>query len=284
MNNYNKLIEIVAERIYCIGDIHGNFNAIRGFIKQNDIRNSLLIFCGDCGFGFESENHYKQSVFPKLSKILSQKNDYCVFIAGNHDNHSLFNSFKFNYKRIKVVPDYTVINTYYDDYKAVVNHSILCIGGAISIDRNIRILANETNVNKYRHYHNCALEVAEKLSPKCYWEDEQPIYDEEQLKLLNKIETPIDIVCTHTAPSFCAPYTKDGLKYWIEHDSKLEEDLEKERTVMDNIFNYLTNNGFSLIKWCYGHFHFHNAEYINGIKFCLMDMDRYGKLDYELIN
>jgi UDP-2,3-diacylglucosamine pyrophosphatase LpxH len=280
---YNRLIDIVAENIYCIGDIHGNFNAIRGFIKQNDICNSLLIFCGDCGFGFESEAHYKQTIFPKLSKLIGQKNDYCVFVAGNHDDHSIFNSFKFNYKRIKVVPDYTVINTYYNEDKAVIKHSILCVGGATSIDRSMRISTNDMNIIKYQHYHNCTSEEAEKLCPKCYWADEQPIYDEEQLKLLDKEETPIDIVCTHTAPSFCKPYTKDGLKEWLEYDKKLDEDLDRERNVMDNIFNYLTDNGFSLYKWCYGHFHFHNVEYIKGVKFCLMDMDRYGKLDYEEI-
>ena len=34
-----------VEDIYCIGDIHGKFNSIKGFIKQNDIRNSLIIVC-----------------------------------------------------------------------------------------------------------------------------------------------------------------------------------------------------------------------------------------------
>lgn len=280
---YNNLIKFTVESIYCIGDIHGNFNAIRGFIKQYDICNSLLIFCGDCGFGFESDAHYTQTIFPKLTKLLSKKNDYCVFIAGNHDDHSIFNSFKFNYKRIKVVPDYTVINTYFDEEKYVINHSILCVGGATSIDRTIRIASNNRNVVAYQRYHNCSMEEAEKYTPKCYWENERPIYDEEQMKLLDKEKTPIDIVCTHTAPSFCKPYTKNGLEEWLRFDSKLEKDLDNERQVMDNIFNYLKDNKFPLSKWCYGHFHFHNVDYINDVKFSLLDMDRYGKLDFEVI-
>lgn len=281
---YNKLIDFVVDNTYCIGDIHGNFNAIRGFIKQHNICNSLLIFCGDCGFGFESEEHYRQTIFPKLSKLLTKKNDYVVFIAGNHDDHSLFNSFKFNYKRIKAVPDYTVVNTYSDEDRKCLTHSILCIGGATSIDRSIRIVQNSRNTVAYQRYHNCTLEEAEKISPKCYWEDEQPIYNEEQLKLLNKEETPIDIVCTHTAPSFCKPLTKIGLDEWLHFDKELENDLNYERDVMDKIFNYLSNNEYPLKKWCYGHFHFHNTDYINNVKFCLMDMDRYGKFDYESLN
>lgn len=280
---YNKLIDFTVESIYCIGDIHGNFNAIRGFIKQHNICNSLIIFCGDCGFGFESNTHYKQTIFPKLAKLLSKNNDYVVFIAGNHDDHSIFNSFIFNYKRIKAVPDYTVINTYSDEEKTILSHSILCVGGATSIDRTIRIDANNRNAVLYQRYHNCSLEEAIKNCPKCYWEDEKAVYNEEQLELLNKEETPIDIVCSHTAPSFCKPYTKVGLENWMKYDTELEKDLDEERTVMDKIFHYLNDKTFPLQKWCYGHFHFHNVDYINEVKFSLLDMDRYGKFDFELI-
>lgn len=279
----SNLIKFNVESIYCIGDIHGNFNAIRGFIKQHNICNSLMVFCGDCGFGFESDEHYKQAIFPKLSKLLSQKNDYCVFIAGNHDDHSIFNSFKFNYKRIKAVPDYTVVNTYSDEDYTALTHSILCVGGATSIDRTLRLERHERNAIAYQRYHNCSLDEAMKHIPRCYWEDEQPIYDEEKLKQLNIEETPIDIVCTHTAPSFCKPYTKIGLESWMKYDTNLEKDLDNERKVMDNIFHYLKTNGFPLSKWCYGHFHFHNVDYINEVKFSLLDMDRYSKFDFELI-
>lgn len=280
---HNNLIEFVVEKIYCIGDIHGNFNAINGLIKQHDIKNSLLVFCGDCGFGFESNAHYTNTIFPKLSKILGKYNDYCVFIAGNHDDHDLFNSFTFNYKRIKTVPDYTIINTFLSSDKAIIHHSILCVGGATSIDRTIRIATNTNNAIMYKKYHDCTLDEAKAFANKCYWENELPMYDEQRLKLLDKEKTPIDIVCTHTAPSFCKPTNTSNIDFWLKIDKNLLKDLNYERNVMDKISDFLSKNSFNVSNWCYGHYHFHNVEYINGVKFILLDMEKHGKLDYECI-
>lgn len=286
MNDKKAIIlDFIVDKIYCIGDIHGNFGCIRGFIKQNNIHNSLLIICGDCGFGFESDAHYKQTVFPKLSKTLSKYNDYCVFIRGNHDDASLFNSFIFNYKRIKVVPDYTILNTYYDDTKAVIKHSILCIGGATSIDRTLRNIANERNLMEYKlRHHNCSTEEASLKSRKCYWENEQPQYSEELLNTIDIIKTPIDVICTHTAPSFCNPLSKISIQNWFRHDPTLENDINNERRTMDEIYNYVIEHEFPVAKWCYGHFHFTFSEYIDGIKYRLLDMERQGKIDYEVID
>lgn len=271
----------VEEGIYCVGDIHGNFNSIKGFVKQNDIHNSLIIICGDCGLGFESINHYKQTVFPDLIKVLDKYNDSLVFIRGNHDNFALFNTVMFDYERLKVVPDYTVLNVYYNEDKTVINHSILCVGGATSIDRTYRMQLENQEVVKKMAFSHCSEEEAYGKIKRLYWSNEAPVFDKEALDMIDKRVCPIDIVCSHTAPSFCNPRTKDGIEYWLSHDDKLSEDLDNERKVFDQIYSYLNEKGFILYKWCYGHFHKHNVEYIDGVKFCLLDMDRYGKLDTE---
>ncbi|MDE5888688.1 MAG: hypothetical protein K2H20_01570, partial [Bacilli bacterium] len=46
------------------------------------------------------------------------------------------------------------------------------------------------------------------------------------------------------------------------------------------IYNDLMENKHPIKKWCYGHFHYHNFEEINGIDFHLIDMDRNGRMDY----
>lgn len=273
-----------VEDLYCIGDIHGKFNSIKGFIKQNDIRNSLIIVCGDCGIGFESTKHYEQTVFPDLIHILKKYNDKLIFIRGNHDSRTIFDSGIFNYDELKVVPDYTVVNIYYNEDKCAVKHSILCVGGATSIDRTYRLSVERQQVIKKMVFSLCSEEEAYRKIKRVYWDDEAPYYDEERLKMIDKTVCPIDIVCSHTAPSFCYPQTKEGLDYWLTHDKNLSEDLDNERKVFDNIYSYLKENGFELSKWCYGHFHKHNTEYIDGVKFCLLDMDRGVKLDTECIN
>lgn len=276
-----NIIDYVVDSVYCIGDIHGNFNALKGFIRQKDIHKSLLIVCGDCGLGFEKNKHYTQTVFPELLKTLTTYDDYLVFIHGNHDNPDLFNSNIFNYDRLNAIPDYTILNIFYDEDKCAVKHSILCIGGATSIDRTYRIKVMEENARRKMIYSHCSFDEAYEKTQKLYWDNEAPVYNEEILKLIDKTVYPIDIVCTHTAPSFCDPQMKNGIEYWLTKDEKLSDDLDKERKVFDNIYDFLMGNGFTIEKWCYGHFHKHHTEYINGVKFCLLDMDRGGRLDYE---
>ena len=67
--------------------------------------------------------------------MCEERNVECYMIRGNHDNPAYFEGTTFSYKRFIAVPDYTILQA--------CNHSILCVGGAISIDRIYRI--NEWN-------------------------------------------------------------------------------------------------------------------------------------------
>ena len=62
---------------------------------------------------------------------MSEANNWIVFVRGNHDNPAYFDGVQFNHKRFLAVPDYTILSA--------CNHTILCVGGAVSIDRCLRM-------------------------------------------------------------------------------------------------------------------------------------------------
>lgn len=269
--------KIQTDTIYVVGDIHGAFNAIPYNIKQRDLRDCIIIFCGDIGIGFEKEQYYRQ-MFKKISKTLSSRNIHLFFGRGNHDCPQYFdgNHFK-NYKYIHVIPDYTVITTV--DEIDLVNNNILYVGGATSVDRTHRMMVERERELKYMFWHNCSPEEAKQNTPKVYWEDEAPVYNEEALSELKEKGIKIDIVCTHTCPSFCKPLTKEGISYWITKDPELDNVIDNERNVMDKIYNKLREDGHPLHNWIYGHYHFHNYERISDVNFRLLDMERNGNFD-----
>lgn len=76
-NFYNK-------RAYVVGDIHGHFDVIKNKLKTYKITDSVIIFAGDIGLGFEKPEHYKQ-IFPKINKAMKLRNVTLLFVRGNHD-------------------------------------------------------------------------------------------------------------------------------------------------------------------------------------------------------
>ena len=269
-----NIIETNKVGVCFVGDIHGEFKSLQGLMKRTAFTDTIYIINGDIGFGFEKEEHYK-NIFNKLGKTAAQFNCEFFFIRGNHDCKDYFDGKKINRKYFKAIPDYTVIKT--------PSHNILCIGGATSIDRTYRLTVYRENAMKYAIYHNCSIDEAYVHCPKVFWPDEAAVYDDEALNELKTNNIQIDIVATHTCPSFAKPITKDGIQYYLANDPTLEEDIDAERKVMDDIYNKLKADGHPLEKWLYGHFHYHNQEYIEGVQFVMLDMWRNGNFDiYDL--
>jgi predicted phosphodiesterase len=239
-----------------MGDIHGDFNTpVYKTTYQYKMENSVTIVCGDIGIGFGKEEYYIQT-FNKLNKKLSLKNNHLVFFRGNHDDAEYFNNPQKNkiftkFSHIHVIPDYTVIE--------INNSNILCVGGATSIDRLWRI--EEEN---------------KKYGKKTYWENEVVVFDKEKLDEINKLyPCNIQIICSHTCPSYCCPKIKEGLNYWLLKDNQLSDDLDKERKTMDEIFAYLEEGGnVGITHVYYGHYHRYNRECINNINFILLDCNQ----------
>ena len=237
-----------AKNIVVCGDIHGHFNeVIFKMCVQYQMTDTLLIIAGDCGFGFEKPGYY-DIIFNRNSSRLSKANNWVVMVRGNHDDPAYFNEERIAHERFRTIPDYSVIQA--------CDHNILCIGGAISIDRY--------NRQKYDN-RNRISQVAS------YWPYEVPVYNESLLNEIGK-ELKIDTVITHTAPSFCELIAKDGISEWAEWDDNLFDDIDKERKTIDEIFHHLKSDGHPVSHWYYGHFHRSWTSEIEGVLFSMLDI------------
>lgn len=276
------VLKLNSDKVFCVGDIHGNFDGIIGWIKRYGITDSTIIFCGDIGMGFYKPEYYKQTL-GKINKEFKKRNSYCLFLRGNHDDDTYFNGNLYKKGNCLTLRDYTIVEVYNKDDESQIlppHKTILCVGGAISIDRTYRINSNDVKARDYMRWHGgVSYEEALMKIPQCYWINEMPIYDEEKLKEITDSGIKINYVCTHTSPSFCEPHTKEGLEEWSELDEALFEDIDNERKTMDKLYQYLIDNDHPLKTWFYAHYHYHSSQEYDGIKFYLLDMDRYGNFD-----
>ena len=90
------------------GDIHGNFNQlVFKLCIQYQMRNTVLIVAGDCGFGFEKQESYENMV-KRNTKRMNEANNWIEIIRGNHNNQAYLDRYTIKHKRLKAVPDYTI--------------------------------------------------------------------------------------------------------------------------------------------------------------------------------
>lgn len=232
------------------GDIHGEFKTLLYELKRKQIEDAVVLVAGDCGIGFEKPAYYEQ-LYKKLELTLVKLNCMLILMRGNHDNPDYFENRLIDYPRMKTIPDYCVIQ--------FSGNNILCIGGAVSIDREYR----ETQMG---------LAKLKNRTVTYYWKDEIPVYAPEKLSEIKTDGLKINTVITHTAPSFCFPTTKSGIEGWLEQDNTLSADLDYEGKVMDEIYEHLKVDNHPLSTWFYAHSHASKVEYISGIRFQLLNI------------
>lgn len=266
---------IYTEQVIFLGDLHGNFDTLLCWLKNNDIKDTALIVCGDVGLGFYKPQYYRLK-FEAINKFCKECNCNVYFFRGNHDDPEYFSGSNWDkiasvggFEKVYAIGDYSVIQTIDNDK---ITHNILCVGGGVSIDRTWRIKNDILNASKYARYTGMSLAEAEKKLEPTYWKDELPTYDDKVLTLLAGSGINIDIVCTHTCPSFVGFKDKEGVKGWLENDPDLEADMNREREVMDELWKRLKADGHNITKWIYGHFHKHMSEEYEGVKFVMLDM------------
>ena len=248
-----------AKGLVISGDVHGDFNQlVFKLCVQYRMRDTLLIVAGDCGFGFEKRESYENMV-KRNGKRMNEANNWIVFVRDNHDNPAYFDGRTFKHKRFIAVPDYAIIQA--------CSHTILCVGGAISIDRQYRMDAWKGK----RKYSTTGEVSIDDSAKNVYWRNEAPLYDEKKMEAICSQFT-IDTVVTHTAPSFCELFTKGNLHHWIQNDDTLLDDVEAERAAMDKLHEQLVRDHHPVSHWFYGHFHqsWHNS--IDGILFRMLDI------------
>jgi len=245
-------------QLFVVGDIHGEIRTLVYNIKRQKIANSVVIIAGDCGIGFEKKGHY-DNLYQKVSKTLEKNNCILILVRGNHDNPEYFEKELINFPYMKSVPDYSLIQ--------VDTKNVLCIGGAISLDRTDRMRVMQSRKMK------------NKLETGIYWENEYPVYDEDKLSELKENDFKVNTVLTHTAPSFCFPKARRNFIHWTFVDENLKNDVKQERMIMDLIYNKLLSDNHPIGNWLYGHYHDSNTEIISNICFSLLNIDELKKIE-----
>lgn len=254
-----------AKGIVVAGDIHGDFKTlVYKCCVQYGMTDTLIVVAGDCGFGFHRPSYY-DDLYMQLSSRLTKGNNWVLFIRGNHDNPAYFDGHQINYKRWRAVPDYSVLKA--------CGHTILCVGGAVSVDRSLRI-------NKM-YGMTVVIEKDKRLEVAYYWPGENPVYDETKLEAIIKAYT-IDTVISHTAPSFCELTSHQGIRDFLVRDEELLQDIKAEREVMDDVHAFLKEHGQPVCQWYYGHYHQSWHDEIGGIRYIMLDIMQIHQLNpYE---
>lgn len=218
-----------------IGDIHGNFNRLIIGINRLELLNQNLIQVGDFGIGFRGDK-YDLEFMRRLNDCLQRGNNQLFVIRGNHDDPRFFDG-SVTYSNLKLLPDYSLLS--------IKSKNLLLVGGAISIDRKDR----RPGVN--------------------YWHDEVFNLNEEKLQSILSTNK-IDIVVTHTAPTFAFPQEFDRIVMeFTEADPTLLDELTQERKQLDTLYSTIVNSTKPAF-WIYGHFHQSHTQFINGTEFHLL--------------
>ena len=218
------------KEIYYIGDHHGDWENLFRVANRAKLENCYLISVGDSGIGFRP---YKQQVenIDQLNKRFEKLNIIFMSIRGNHDDPNYFKGDeRICLDNFELIEDYSV---YEHNSK-----QIQFIGGATSIDRSKR---------------------REGIS---YWSGEGLNFNAYKLQ-------KVDVLVTHTAPSWCFPQAFNKMVYgWAREDAYLLEELTDERAVMDEILKVCQPS-----LHLYGHFHDSWNEEINGCKHRLLNIN-----------
>ena len=242
-------------KLMFLGDIHGTFNIIHQYVKLYDIKDANIIQIGDFGVGFKTIKKEK-SMLEDYNPLLQKNNVHIWAIRGNHDYKPHFDNDPFQLSNIHLVPDYTVLE--------LCDKRILCIGGAVSVDR------------KWRYTFKQKLGIFENqtLGKESWWHDEVFVLDRDKLSEMRNI----DIVVTHTAPHYCEPDNTFGFGPFVESivretgDNELKADLLEERQSMTEAFNILKLNN-NITHAYYGHFHKSDVMNFDGIKHRLLNIN-----------
>lgn len=253
-----------------LGDIHGELNLIHQYIDIYKLKNVNIIQVGDLGLGFR-HIHKDKRFLEMYHQKLVKNNVFVYAIRGNHDYKPYFDNDPFNLTNIKLVKDYTVLS--------LGGKNILFVGGAISVDRKLRVGFDKANEELCYVTDTIPNGVIE------WWKDEVFVLDEQKLEQYRDI----DVVVTHTAPAYCHPVVKAGFGPYVNDmikqtsDKELTTDLLFERHQLSVMFDILKKNN-TIKLHAYGHFHKNYEEEIDGIKHVLIGIGEIweDKSDYYL--
>lgn len=224
--------------MYVIGDSHG-LGSLLEAIKKSKLTNSSFVHVGDVGIGFVQAS-IDLLLLERISSYLEKINSYLYLLRGNHDNPIWWTENWYQSDRIKLVKDYEVLQ--------IEDNNILCIGGAISIDRLVRTV----NID--------------------WWKDEEII--KQSVTHCRDLQG----VITHNVPLFCPPFGINNIvKYYIDLEKSLgnqffESQLLGERKYLSDVFEELHQNN-DLKFWCSGHMHKDDFLEYKGVDFHMLGIN-----------
>ena len=237
-------------RILFLGDLHRNFNLLEHYVRLYDIKDAHIVQVGDFGVGFSTFER-ELEILKNINKTLETNNVFVWAIRGNHDDPEYFENDPFNLTNIKLVKDYSVLE--------IANRRILCIGGAVSVDRMVSKTQAQLDGDNTR------------IIGQRWILGEEFKYDDSLLVDLRGIDT----IVTHTVPDYCTPDNSMGFGPFVDHfimeDPELKLDLLEERRNMTLAFQTVKMHN-DIVLHLYGHFHRSDELNIMGTKHRLLDV------------
>lgn len=203
-----------------IGDVHGKWQRYKNLIKG--VPRSIQV--GDFGIGFYNP---RTETYSRPPHDTMAKGDH-KFIRGNHDN-----------------PQHCRTHPFWISDGEIVDGSIFCVGGALSIDKHIRTEGWD------------------------WWEDEELSY-KEFLKLIQTYEAAKpSVVVSHECP-------ETVMNHVISAKGKYMYDIPSiTRQFLDNLM-YVHKPDL----WIHGHWHFDHHTIFDGVEF--IGLGELSHLDLEI--
>jgi len=238
------ILEIQEEydNIAIQGDLHSDYSSIIYFLHSNNLDKVLIINVGDFSlFEYNSQ-------IDELNRNLGLRESKLLVVRGNHDNPAFYTGEKV-YENIIFLKDYTLVK--------INEQNILCVGGAISVDRKAPTLAKPNPEDRIGFD---------------YFLDEGFVLQEIDID-------KIDFVITHTAPDGVFPITFGSLvEQYSKFDETLKTDLFVERHQMRLLCDSILPKGVK--QWYYGHFHQDSVTYMGETRFQCLSPQQFKVLNY----
>ena len=231
--------------IFVTGDTHGDLMSrlsTRSFFEQKDMNaddENYVIICGDFGGVWDASNREKYQL-----DWLAEKPFVTLFVAGNHENYDLLNSYpvsEWHGGRIQFIRS-NVIHLLRGEIYEIEGKTFFTFGGARSHDIDDGILEvgdpriKEWSRNRYKMF---------RINHISWWTEEMPSEAEMQngLNNLDAAGNKVDFIITHC----CSSSTQALMSHGFYKPDELTNYLETVRI----------NTDFK--RWFFGHYHDNKA-------------------------
>lgn len=125
----------------------------------------------------KTDTHFDIYSFPECRSIVvcgDIHGDFKLLVNKVCMQYQMRDTLVINHKRFTAIPDYSVVKAN--------RHTILCVGGAISIDRQHRKEAYERNQRKTHRQSNSS-SAEGILAQNYYWPNEAPVFKNGEWKV-----------------------------------------------------------------------------------------------------